>query len=65
MKYIISFNNGHKMKIDVKNGAEFITALCKGVKERPNDLQQFWKSSDILINFNEITAVHPEAMDDS
>lgn len=53
------------MKIDVKNGAEFITALCKGVKERPNDLQQFWKSSDTLINFNEITAVHPEAMDDS
>lgn len=62
MKYIISFKNGHRMKIDVKDGAELITALCKGVEEKPDALQQFWRNREILINFNEITAVHPEYM---
>jgi len=63
MMYIISFKNGHKMEVDLKDGVEFIDSINKGVGENPTALNQFYREGDILINVLEITAIHPFDMD--
>ena len=63
MQYIISFKNGHKMKINVDDGPTLIKALIKGPLEKPLSREQFYVQDNVMINVTDITACHPIDME--
>ena len=62
MIYIISFNNGHKMEIALKDGKKFLDNIAAGANKKPAATYQFYREGDVLINILEITAIHPITM---
>lgn len=61
--YIVSFKNGHKLKINVTSGKEFIDALMQGFTNSPNSIQQIYVENGIWITATDISAVYPARFD--
>ena len=61
--YTVSFKNGHKMKIDVVDGARFTTALLKGYNTNPSSTQQIYSEEGLIINVTDISACHLSSLD--
>ncbi len=63
MQYIISFKNGHKMKINTEDGDVFVKALLKGPRENPDASRHIYAEDKVIINVSDITACHPVDME--
>jgi hypothetical protein len=62
MKYIISFRNGHTMRITVKDGLELVKRLSDSLANNPSARSSFYSELGIIICVSDITACHPEDM---
>ena len=61
--YIVSFKNGHKIKLNVTSGKEFIDALIEGFNNSPNAVQQIYVENGIWITTTDVSAIYPAEYD--
>lgn len=62
-EYIISFKNGHKMKVVTENGDAFIKELLQGTRDNPTAKAHIYTVGKVIINVDDITACHPVDME--